>query len=150
MGGKVQRGVFQTIFKHLINSFKPRRFTGDLVGSDYLGNKYYQHSQHATSEKKLPARYFVPKIEDNFEQEIPAEWEAWLRHRRKEPPAESEVLRNFAIMKMKKNNAIELDNALRASRAQKQEVAEIHRVTKFPKYPEYENVDSEHPKNPKD
>ncbi|KAK9890266.1 hypothetical protein WA026_010376 [Henosepilachna vigintioctopunctata] len=37
-------------------------------------------------------------VKDDFMQEVPPEWEAWLRGRRREPPDEEEVLTNLAIM----------------------------------------------------
>lgn len=142
MGGRPERGLFQIIFKHLINSLKPRRFTGDLIGSDHLGNKYYETPRSSTSEKKRSSRYFEPQSKDNFEQELPAEWEAWLRYRRKEPPSESEVLHNVALMNLKKKNAAELESAANNLRPLKKDVQEAPAGMNFPTYKEYQSKGS--------
>lgn len=150
MSGKPTRGVFQVIFKHFINSLKPRRFRGDLIGTDHLGNKYYETPRHANSDKKNSARYFEPQDKDKFDQEVPAEWEAWLRYRRKEPPSESEVLRNVAIMITKKKNAAELDNALEASRPRTHKAEPITGSKGFPVYKDYQDTEPGRSKNSTD
>jgi NADH dehydrogenase [ubiquinone] 1 alpha subcomplex assembly factor 2 len=37
-----------------------------------------------------------------FDNELPAEWESWLRHRRDDPPTESQVLQGYALADLKK------------------------------------------------
>lgn len=149
MAGKPTRGLFQIIYKHFVDSFKPRRLTGDLIGKDYLGNKYYETPRRADSERTKPARYFEPAERDNFEQEMPAEWEAWLRYRRREPPSESEVLKNLAMIQTKKKNAAELDRVVEASRPPITEATQVSGL-KFPVYEEYKEAGAERPNNRKD
>lgn len=36
-------------------------------------------------------RWFQPLNEENFDQPVPVEWEAWLRFRRVEPPSPEEI-----------------------------------------------------------
>ncbi|KRT81201.1 hypothetical protein AMK59_5907, partial [Oryctes borbonicus] len=101
MAQQQSRSILAMIFRNFINSLKPRRITGDLKGIDYFGNKYFEIPANPSIGKRQASRWFVPPEKDNFQQELPAEWESWLRHRRKEPPAEKEVMRNYALMQMK-------------------------------------------------
>jgi len=54
-------------------------------------------------------RWFDPATKEDFQQEVPAEWEAWLRHRRNEPPTEDEIKASYALMLLKKKNAAALE-----------------------------------------
>lgn len=103
------RNLIKIIFQNFINSLKPRQFVGTLKGTDYYGNRYYEILPNPSIGKRKGNRWFVPVEKENFEQELPAEWEAWLRGRRKEPPAEEELMKNLAIMEMKKKNAVLVD-----------------------------------------
>lgn len=106
---KEGRGLIVILLKTFLNSLKPRKYSGNYIGSDYLGTKYYEIPANPSLGKRRPSRWFEPKVKDEFEQELPAEWEAWLRGRRKDPPQESEILKNLAIMQQKKKNALELE-----------------------------------------
>ena len=44
-----------------------------------------------------------------FDAGMPSEWEAWLRHRRDEPPTDEQVLNSLAYAEMKKMNAARLE-----------------------------------------
>lgn len=103
------RSLWGTVLRNFINSFKPRKFFGELRGSDYMGNKYYEIPADLNVGRRKASRYFEPPIKEDFQQELPAEWEAWLRGRRKVVPTEEEITRNLAIMGMKQRNAIEVD-----------------------------------------
>ncbi|KAL2712966.1 hypothetical protein V1478_017557 [Vespula squamosa] len=105
MSGK-QRGLFRMIFRDFLASIRPTFNRPKLMGEDYFGTKYYEVSTNSTSKKRKPSRYFEA-INDDFEQEIPAEWEAWLRHRRKEPPTFTEIETNYKIRITKQLNAAE-------------------------------------------
>lgn len=78
------RPLFKIIFQNFINSFRPRQIKGDLIGEDYLGNKFYEITK--TGQRK--ARWFVPpgKTDMNDPEdhghELSSEWESWLRGRR--------------------------------------------------------------------
>ncbi|XP_076229119.1 NADH dehydrogenase [ubiquinone] 1 alpha subcomplex assembly factor 2 isoform X2 [Nomia melanderi] len=102
------------------------------IGEDYYGTKYYE----STSARRKNARYFIPVNKEDFEQEIPVEWESWLRYRRRDPPTEEEIKKNYDIAMMKKEKAAEIavkfgtdktPEALPAGKGQES----------FPKYEEY-------------
>lgn len=100
-----ERNLLQIIWKHFIASIKPSSLSRPtLIGQDYYGTKYYE----STSARKKASRYFVPINKDDFEQEIPAEWESWLRYRRKNPPTEEEIKKNYEIAMIKKEKAAEI------------------------------------------
>uniref|UniRef100_T1J4I5 Uncharacterized protein n=1 Tax=Strigamia maritima TaxID=126957 RepID=T1J4I5_STRMM len=61
-------------------------------------------------DNKAASRLFEVMEKDKFDQEIPVEWEAWLRERRKVPPTE-----DVCIDKIRKNNAIQ-QNAIRKAK----------------------------------
>lgn len=103
------RSIIMMIINNFINSIKPRQIRGTLIGKDYFGNKYYEIPADPSIGKRRTNRWFEPTMKDNFDQEMPAEWEAWLRGRRKLPPSEDEVMKSVALMEMKKHNAIEVD-----------------------------------------
>lgn len=126
------------IFRNFIQSLKPRKIQGDLIGTDYFGNKYFEIPANPQIGKRKPSRWFEPKLKDDFDQEIPAEWEAWLRGRRDVPPKEEEVLQNLAIMKQKKENAKQI--AIREASANETSILhkEIKGMESFPKYNDYE------------
>ncbi|CAH2007445.1 unnamed protein product [Acanthoscelides obtectus] len=127
------RSIWMLIIKNFVNSLTPRQFKGTHMGTDYFGNKYYEIAANATLGRRRQ-RWFDPPVKDDFMQEMPAEWEAWLRGRRKEPPSEQEVLKNLAIMQMKKKNAIAVD-------AKGGEMTPMKKgVETFPKRIDYETV----------
>ncbi|XP_056647357.1 NADH dehydrogenase [ubiquinone] 1 alpha subcomplex assembly factor 2-like [Diorhabda sublineata] len=128
------RSIWAMIIKNFINSLKPRQFRGTLVGTDYFGNQYYEIPADPSVGKTRYSRWFNPPKKDDFMQELPAEWESWLRGRRKIPPTDEEIMKNVAIVQMKKKNAIKV-NA---------EAGQITPMTKgfesFPKRYDYESV----------
>lgn len=132
------RSLMKILFSNFINSFKPRQLKGNPVGEDYFGNKYFEIPADSSLGQRRPQRWFEPTEKEAYGQEITAEWEAWLRGRRKEPPTEQELMRNLAIMKMKERNAAELD----AKFEKKKDVTELDKKTtgmgSFPRYDEYE------------
>ncbi|XP_063909239.1 NADH dehydrogenase [ubiquinone] 1 alpha subcomplex assembly factor 2 [Zophobas morio] len=126
------RSIWKIVLTNFINSLRPRQIRGNLVGSDYFGNKYYEIPADPSVGKRKASRWFDPPKKDDFMQEMPAEWEAWLRGRRTEPPSEEEVMRNYALMQMKKKNAIAVD-------AKSGQMTPMEKgMETFPKRPEYE------------
>ncbi|CAG9581681.1 unnamed protein product [Danaus chrysippus] len=103
------RHVFRILFRNFINSFRPRQIRGNPMGKDYIGNKYYEIPADPSSGKRKPSRWYDPPKNLDFQDPIPAEWEAWLRLRRTEPPTEEEIAKNLAIAEMKKVNAAKLE-----------------------------------------
>nr|XP_019542116.2 NADH dehydrogenase [ubiquinone] 1 alpha subcomplex assembly factor 2 [Aedes albopictus] len=138
MANPPTRSLMKILFNNFINSFKPRQLKGNLMGEDYLGNKYYEIPANPSLGQRRPQRRFEPTEKEAYNQEVTAEWEAWLRGRRKEPPTEQELLRNLAIMKMKERNAAELE----AKYSKPKDVAELPKnptgMGSFPQYDEYE------------
>lgn len=77
--------VVQMIWKNFIKSFTPRQRNGQFMGEDYLGNKYFEIPPQPRIGKRRPERWFEPpghNMERNFDVELTAEWESWLRLRR--------------------------------------------------------------------
>ncbi|XP_011882387.1 PREDICTED: mimitin, mitochondrial [Vollenhovia emeryi] len=102
-----ERGVMRVLWNSFVSSFKPRFARRKLMGEDYYGTKYYEE-EIRYSARKRPPRYFVPVNKEDFEQALPAEWEAWLRYRRKEPPTREEIDANYRLAVTKKENAARL------------------------------------------
>ncbi|XP_015185103.1 PREDICTED: mimitin, mitochondrial [Polistes dominula] len=151
MSGR-QRGVFRMIFRDFLASIKPTFNRPKLMGEDYYGTKYYEVAVNATSKKKLPSRYFK-SINDDFEQEIPAEWEAWLRYRRKEPPTYEEIVENYKIAMIKKTNAAKIEAAYKEQKSLNEPEIPIEErgQRSFPVYEEYSttNTHNEQTSKPK-
>lgn len=76
--------MFTALVKNFWDSLKPRQRTGNLIGEDYFGNKYYEIPANPQIGKRKPQRWFVPgdQKDDSFDKELTAEWESWLRFRR--------------------------------------------------------------------
>lgn len=73
------RSILQMIFGNFLKSFKPRQIRGTYVGEDYFGNKYYEIPPDPSIGKRKASRWFEPTDKEAFDQEITAEWNAWLR-----------------------------------------------------------------------
>ena len=87
-----------------------------LVGIDYKGNQYYEIEGDHVQERKLGdvvlgKRYFFPagEREDEWDEYMPPEWEAWIRYRRIDPPTEEEINLNLAVAYAKQLNAAKLE-----------------------------------------
>lgn len=138
---KQERDLFKIIIQNFLKSIRPRKFEGTLMGEDYHGNRYFEIAADPANGRRKVSRYFEPREKNAFDQELTAEWEAWLRGRRQEPPTDQELIRNLAIMKLKQKNAKELDvkhgkNELQEINAGKPEVRGFE---SFPTYgDEYE------------
>lgn len=76
------RSVLKMIFTNFMNSFRSRQITGNFMGEDYFGNKYYEIPADPSVGKRKPSRWFEPSDKEAFDQERTAEWDAWLRGRR--------------------------------------------------------------------
>lgn len=81
------RPLFRIIFQNFINSFRPRKLNGTLVGEDYFGNKFYEVTGNAKFDQRKQ-RYFEPPGKrdvndpEDHGHEIASEWQSWLRGRR--------------------------------------------------------------------
>ncbi|XP_041975425.1 NADH dehydrogenase [ubiquinone] 1 alpha subcomplex assembly factor 2 [Aricia agestis] len=109
MSNGEHRHLWRIVFRNFINSFKPRQIRGNEIGKDYIGNKYYEIPAEPNSGRRKPSRWYDPPKGLDFQDPIPAEWEAWLRMRRVEPPTEEEIAKNVAIAEMKKLNAEKIE-----------------------------------------
>nr|XP_018909936.1 PREDICTED: mimitin, mitochondrial [Bemisia tabaci] len=109
-----ERRIWYNVWKSFIDSLMPRRFTGDHVGTDSFGNKYYEIPKTSTNRQR-PQRYFVTAKKEDFEAPMPAEWESWLRNRRKFPPTPEEIAENVRIMEQKKKGAAEIAEKFKLS-----------------------------------
>ncbi|XP_071520200.1 NADH dehydrogenase [ubiquinone] 1 alpha subcomplex assembly factor 2 [Panulirus ornatus] len=137
MSGKT-RSLFGTAFRHFLNSLKPRQVEGKFVGDDYHGNKYYEIPADPSRGKRHPRRWFVPPVEMRHEQDyMPAEWDAWLRNRRVDPPSELELKENLTVAMMKKANAEKL-----AEKEGKKHIS-VAEQSSFPQYDDYEKTPGE-------
>lgn len=103
-----ERGLFRQIFNEFVASLTPNFARRKLMGEDYFGTKYFEIPPRKGSLKKA-ARSFEPVNKNDFSQEIPAEWEAWLRNRRREPPTKEELEKNYEIILMKRKNASKVE-----------------------------------------
>ncbi|XP_043402203.1 NADH dehydrogenase [ubiquinone] 1 alpha subcomplex assembly factor 2 isoform X3 [Chelonia mydas] len=61
------------------------------VGSDQFGNKYYKIPKHQTwAGQTIPEKRIIEAVnQEEYKYEVgdlPTEWEAWIRKRRKDPP----------------------------------------------------------------
>ncbi|XP_053975698.1 NADH dehydrogenase [ubiquinone] 1 alpha subcomplex assembly factor 2 [Hylaeus volcanicus] len=135
---KRERGVMQLIWKSFVSSLRPA-MRHKLIGEDYCGTKYYEIPVPTNSTKKV-YRYFVPVNKDDFDQELPTEWESWLRYRRRDPPSKEEIETNYEIAMTKKQNALQIKAKYSSSVSEtsKLEVPKKGQQS-FPTYEEYKN-----------
>lgn len=147
MSNGPQRDLLKIIFTNFINSFRPRQIRGNFMGEDYFGNKYYEIPASPQTGKRNPSRWFEPADKEAFDQEITAEWEAWLRYRRTDPPTREELIQNLQIMEAKKLNAAELDKKYAQLQGNTMEISppDEETIGSFPKYDDYEVVPGKNP-----
>ncbi|XP_072288801.1 NADH dehydrogenase [ubiquinone] 1 alpha subcomplex assembly factor 2 [Eucyclogobius newberryi] len=84
------------------------------VGTDHFGNKYYIIPKQKTWTGRLVrAKRLVeaanPSEYEYMEGNIPIEWDAWIRGRRKEPPSAEELMTNLSNREQVKLRAQEVD-----------------------------------------
>ncbi|XP_030851878.1 NADH dehydrogenase [ubiquinone] 1 alpha subcomplex assembly factor 2 [Strongylocentrotus purpuratus] len=84
-----------------------------LVGSDKMGNKYYEKPGHTNSKgRDIKLKRSVEAVVSHHEYEagmIPLEWEAWVRGRRELPPTEEEIDRRENQTQIVKARAAEVE-----------------------------------------
>lgn len=110
------------------------------MGEDFYGTKFYEEPRDAG--RKTRGRFFEPLDKENFEQEITAEWESWLRYRRQDPPTKKEVEENYRMILTKRENAAKLasENAAKKDESEKPTLPSGSREipgSSFPVYEEY-------------
>ncbi|XP_012725519.2 NADH dehydrogenase [ubiquinone] 1 alpha subcomplex assembly factor 2 [Fundulus heteroclitus] len=92
------------------------------VGTDHFGNKYYFiPEQKSWTGRHIRAKRMMepanPAEHEYMEGNIPMEWEAWIRGRRKKPPSVEELMGNESQreqIKLKAKEVEEKDLALQA------------------------------------
>lgn len=140
-----ERGVLKLLWNSFVSSLKPRFARRKFMGEDYYGTKYYEEEIRYSSRKR-PPRYFVPINKEDFEQELPAEWESWLRYRRKEPPTQEEIEASYRLAATKKKNAAALEEKYSKSEDAKElpvpSTSQSVTPGNFPVYEEYKNFGS--------
>ncbi|XP_075975549.1 NADH dehydrogenase [ubiquinone] 1 alpha subcomplex assembly factor 2 [Anticarsia gemmatalis] len=109
MANGESRNLLLVVLRNFVNSFRPRQIRGNKMGKDYLGNIYFEIPADPSIGKRKASRWYDPPKGQDFQEPIPAEWEAWLRMRRPVPPTEEEIEKNLAIAKMKKINAAKIE-----------------------------------------
>lgn len=147
MSNGPKRDLLKIIFTNFINSFRPRQIRGNFMGEDYFGNKYYEIPANPQLGKRKSSRWFEPANKEEFDQELTAEWEAWLRFRRTDPPTREELIQNLQIMEMKKRNAAQLDEKYVKLKDNTMETSAPKEDTigSYPKYDDYEIIPGKDP-----
>ncbi|KAL3868899.1 hypothetical protein ACJMK2_041655 [Sinanodonta woodiana] len=132
---------WQNLKTSLYHSRKQKEY---FMGQDQYGNKYFEKKAEP-SQNLRGSRYVLPQSKDLFEvPEIPTEWNAWLRHRRVEPPTEEEIEKNFLTMVRTQQRAKELEKTNKeASQTGKENEEQGSQEIKynqrnFPIYPGFE------------
>ncbi|CAH1243106.1 NDUFAF2 [Branchiostoma lanceolatum] len=84
-----------------------------FVGADHLGNKYYEIPERTTilgTKRKGRRLAESPTATMDYELgDIPLEWEAWIRGRRKDPPTDTEIEKNEKMMRLKQQRGKEAE-----------------------------------------
>lgn len=134
--------MYLQIWKNFIASITRKWPAASEVGSDHFGNKYFEIPADPSHGKRRPSRWFEPCIKEKTDQEIPVEWEAWLRNRRANPPTKEEIEHNLAVMEMMKLKAAQLEEAARQERKEMGLLRpeDAKETGAFPKYEEYEET----------
>merc|ERR1712037_778382 len=89
----------------------PSAEEGPMVGRDPFGNTFYEVPADPSRGKRRPRRYYQASTTGQkdimgkdwnagFDSKMPSEWEAWLRHRRDQPPTDEQVLNSLAYAEM--------------------------------------------------
>ncbi|XP_041356800.1 NADH dehydrogenase [ubiquinone] 1 alpha subcomplex assembly factor 2-like [Gigantopelta aegis] len=143
-----QIGIFERIFKNLRISLHAPRQPVKLVGTDHLGNKYYEKDTIPGTGLR-PSRWVEPLDPDQFRvPEVPTEWNSWLNRRRADPPSQEEIDMNYAIMMRTIERAKQLEEKAKLESTTSDlpspdytaKVNPESQKTRFPTYKEYEIV----------
>ncbi|GFS94653.1 uncharacterized protein NPIL_509271 [Nephila pilipes] len=130
-----ERSILRMILTNFFKTFKILPPDGKFMGQDHLGNKYYEAPINVHSMRKSGNRWFEPKTEGDWQQNLPAEWEAWLRGRRRDAPTEEEILHNLSIAQTKK---IKGDEIAAKDNASSVKNLNSENSIGFPKLPDFE------------
>ncbi|CAB4376110.1 hypothetical protein RhiirA5_267315 [Rhizophagus irregularis] len=86
-----------SLFSRFITTWKHARFpwrTRFYVGSDHLGNDYYESTRkiNGRTKRMVEIKGKQDDIFDFFSNEIPVQWNSWLRHTRYDSPTIEEIV----------------------------------------------------------
>ncbi|CAL7938282.1 unnamed protein product [Xylocopa violacea] len=143
MSGK-ERGLVRLILRNFIKSFIPKINRTKLIGEDFYGTKYYETQNENNS--KRPSRYFEPVNVDAFDKEMPAEWEAWLRYRRNDPPTLEEIQKDYKLQMLKKQKAAQINAKNTKEISENMLPPTKQSYESFPVYEEYKDCELKYPK----
>ncbi|XP_003745833.1 NADH dehydrogenase [ubiquinone] 1 alpha subcomplex assembly factor 2 [Galendromus occidentalis] len=101
-----QRSVLQVLYDNFWNSLR-RQPPLKPVGEDYLGNKYFEFQAGERSGRRSKRQ--VQPVSEEVDYELPFEWEAWLRGRRRDPPTAEEIQERIARQAQAVANAKRLE-----------------------------------------
>lgn len=130
------RSLLKIIWNDFLKSLRvtPDRFIGEFRGEDHLGNKYYEIGPDPRGGRSRPSRWYESPTED-FLQELPVEWMAWLRRQRSEPPTKEEILRNIeAAKKRAQHSKIYTETQKEKAESSKPSFGTNSRFRKFDEY----------------
>ncbi|KFM58385.1 Mimitin, mitochondrial, partial [Stegodyphus mimosarum] len=130
------RSVWRTIASNFLKSLRVPFQKEIHVGEDHYGNNYFESPPRKGGIRKTATRWFVPKEEGDWQQNLPAEWEAWLRGRRQNPPTYEEVQRNLEIANLKKMRAAELE-------MNRQDNIQVEKKKTIKGYPDLEELEKD-------
>lgn len=132
------------IWNNFLSSITTKQSPHREVGRDHFGNRYFEIAADPSRGKRKPRRWFEPRTKDNFNADMPPEWEAWLRARRSSPPTQEEIAHNEAIKQSKLQKAALLERTEREDRERRQTgVINPQLPTGFPTYDDYKQTDTE-------
>eukprot|EP00164_Ancoracysta_twista_P004008 GFYU01005380.1.p1 GENE.GFYU01005380.1~~GFYU01005380.1.p1 ORF type:complete len:161 (+),score=41.84 GFYU01005380.1:54-536(+) len=103
-----QKNGWKDSFKKLYTQKEIR--VGSLVGTDELGNKYYEGSGETV--KRGQERWVEYKDWDYDGSAVPAEWHPWLHHATEHPPTEVAPAAKKYNVKHSKNPTLTRDKYL--------------------------------------
>ena len=112
MGSRSRPGVLATIWNNFARSLGARKPVRTIVGKDDFGNVYYVLEPNPdgpvqTRNLGSNSRGYLPGPQASIN-DLPVEWEAWLRHRRQSPPTTDEIATNqlHALRRASATNAV--------------------------------------------
>ncbi|GAB1599477.1 NADH dehydrogenase [ubiquinone] 1 alpha subcomplex assembly factor 2-like isoform X1 [Argonauta hians] len=110
-----------------------------VIGKDHFGNTYYE--KDAMPSRNLKGARWVER-EDGDQMtapDVPVEWEAWIRGKRKDPPTVEEIQKNHAFKMRTIQRAKELEQKYSKTSTKLGVNNDLQEtIGTFPKYPEYE------------
>ncbi|XP_067140181.1 NADH dehydrogenase [ubiquinone] 1 alpha subcomplex assembly factor 2 [Centruroides vittatus] len=138
------RSILKMIFTNFIRSLRPKNVLsqGKVAGKDQFGNTYYEIPADPSRGKRVPKRWYKPEIDEDWEKEVPIEWEAWLRGRRGDPPTKEEIDKNYQTMMLTKKHAEKLAAEAEEKMGVKQIKAEVKSTKTQEKFKVIEEFES--------